>query len=448
MKRKGNKPEAANLRQKAEEMLKNKLSKKSSVVSETAILKLNHELEVHQIELEIQNEELAKAKELAEIVAQKYTELYNYAPSGFFSLSKEGEIIELNPCGANILCKEIQQLRRSMFGFFVSIETRPIFNSFLKRVFKTKVEESCEITLSVNNHLPMYVYLNGIAHKNGDLCFVNVVDITDRKRAAELIIANNELAFQNDVNEKRAAELITNNKELKQLIQLNTDKDLFISILAHDLINPFNSLLGLTELLSVNINQYDLIEIKNISNQINKSAQNTYKLLEDILMWARTHSGKIPFKPQKLRVKEIFKNIYTLLKPIADTKDITTNYFVEDDITIFADIDMFNAVIRNLVSNAIKFTDTGGLINISVEKNNTNITIAISDNGVGIKSENLKKLFDISQIQTTSGTAKETGTGLGLVLCKQFVEKHNGKIWAESEYGKGSVFKFTLPVLS
>ena len=448
MKRKGNKPEDVYLRQKAEELFKINLSKTSSIVSETEILKLNYELEIHQIELEIQNEELVKAKEQADIVAQKYTELYNYAPSGYFTLSKEGEIIELNPCGANILGKEIQQLRRSMFGFFVSNETRPIFNSFVKRVFKIKGEESCEITLSLDGNLPMYVYLNGIAHKNGNFCFVNAVNITDRKRAEELIIANKELAFQNEVNEKRAAELITTNKELNQLIQLNADKDFFIAILAHDLINPFNSILGLSELLTENINQYDLIEIETISSQINKSAQNTYKLLEDILMWARTHSGKIPFNPQKLNLIEICKNILNILKPIADTKSITINYFVEDNITIFADIDMLKAVLRNLVSNAIKFTNTGGQINIYVEKNNSNITIAISDNGIGIKSENLTKLFDISQIQTTTGTAEETGTGLGLVLCKQFVEKHKGKIWVESEYGKGTVFKFTLPVIS
>jgi PAS domain S-box-containing protein len=439
MKRKGNKSETASLRHKAEELLKKKLPQTSFLVSETEILKLNHELEVHQIELEIQNEELARAKEQADVVAQKYSDLYNYAPSGYFTLSREGEIIELNPYGANILGKEIRQLRRSMFGFFVSAETRPVFNSFLRRVFKTKVEESCDVSLSADDNQPIYVYLNGIANKNGEHCFVIVVDITDHKRAAELIIANKELAFQNEVNEIRAAELIINNKKLMQLVQLNEDKDLFISILAHDLINPFNSLLGLSQLLTENIRQYDLIEIETISNQIFKTSQNTYKLLEDILMWARTHSGKIPFKPQKLDLKEICKNILSILKHVADTKSITMECFAEDDITVFADIDMLKAVLRNLVSNAIKFTNTGGQINIYVEKNNTDITIAVSDNGIGIESENLTKLFDISQIQTTTGTAEETGTGLGL-------EKHGGKIRVESEYGIGSVFKFSLPV--
>jgi len=444
----GNKSEAVNLRQKAEELLKKKSSKMTSILSEAKTLKLYHELEVHQIELEIQNEELAVAKEQADIVAQKYTELYNYAPSGYFTLSKEGEIIELNLCGANMLCKEIQRLKSSRFGFFVSDETKTIFNSFLKKVFNSKVEESCEITLSTYDNLPMYVYLNGIITKNGEQCFVSVMNITDRKLAAELIIANKELTFQNKEKQKRAEELFNSNKKLQQLVQLNADKDLFISILAHDLRSPFQGLIGISNLLTENIRQYDLTEIVTLVNQINLSAQNTYKLLEDILMWAKTQSGNVPFEPQKLGLTDICKDILENLRPIADTKNITINYISENEIIIFADIDMLKAILRNLVSNAIKFTNNDGAINIKAEQTHSNITISVSDNGIGIPNDNLIKLFDISQIQTTTGTAKEKGTGLGLVLCKQFVEKHGGNIWVVSEYGKGSEFKFTMPLFT
>jgi Signal transduction histidine kinase len=280
---------------------------------------------------------------------------------------------------------------------------------------------------------------------NKELAFQNE---EKEKRADELIIANNELAFQNEEKEKRAAELIIANKELKQLLQLNADKDLFISILAHDLRSPFQALLGLSGLLIENLRQYDIVEIENLVNQINKSAQNTYKLLEDLLKWARTQSGKIPFEPQKLSFTDICKEILEILNPNADAKNITINYFASDEINIFADIDMIKTVLRNLVSNAIKFTNNGGQIDINAEKNHTNVTITISDNGIGIEPNNLIKLFDISQIQTTTGTAEEKGTGLGLVLCKQFVEKHGGKIWAESEHGKGSEFKFTMPIFT
>jgi signal transduction histidine kinase len=165
-------------------------------------------------------------------------------------------------------------------------------------------------------------------------------------------------------------------------------------------------------------------------------------------MWARTQSGKIPFEPQKLNFTDIFKNILEIVKPNADAKNITTNYFSVDEINIFADNDMLKAVLRNLISNAIKFTNTGGQIDIYTKKNQRDVTITISDTGIGITPDNLKKLFDISQIRTTTGTDEETGSGLGLVLCKEFVEKHGGKIWVESEYGKGSKFKFTLPIFT
>jgi len=231
----------------------------------------------------------------------------------------------------------------------------------------------------------------------------------------------------------------------KQLLQLNADKDRFISILGHDLRNPFNALLGLSELLTKNIRKYDIDEIENIVNHIKNLSQNTYILLEDLLMWARAESGKIPFEPQKLNFTDICKDILRILNPNAVAKNITINYFAADGINIFADIDMFKAILRNLVSNAIKFTNKNGAININAEENSGNVTISVSDNGIGIKPDNLARLFDISQVLTTKGTAEETGTGLGLVLCKEFVEKHEGKIWVESEYGRGTRFYFTIP---
>jgi signal transduction histidine kinase len=144
--------------------------------------------------------------------------------------------------------------------------------------------------------------------------------------------------------------------------------------------------------------------------------------------------------------RDICLDIFEILNSNANAKNITINYSAPDEINIFADIDMFKAVLRNLVSNAIKFTNNGGAININAEENSGNVTISVSDNGIGIKPHDLTKLFDISQVRTTTGTSEETGTGLGLLLCKEFVEKHGGKIWVESEVGKGSDFKFTLPI--
>src|ERR1035437_2854365 len=202
--RKGIKSEASNLRQKAEELLIKKPLKTDSQLSETDILKLIHEFEVHKIELEMHNKELRLACEQAEVATKKYTKLYDFAPSGYFILSKEGKVIDLNLSGRNILGKKLSGLKNISFGFFVSNDTKPTFNTFLNKVFKSKAEESCEITLSTYGNLPMYVSLNGIVTENSEQCFVNVMNITNGKRAAELIIANKELAYQNDEKEKRA----------------------------------------------------------------------------------------------------------------------------------------------------------------------------------------------------------------------------------------------------
>jgi signal transduction histidine kinase len=239
----------------------------------------------------------------------------------------------------------------------------------------------------------------------------------------------------------RASQIQSLNVELEKL---NIDKDRFISILGHDLKNPFNNILGYSELLKEEIRNLSTDKIEDIAKNINNSAQIIYKLLEDILIWAKTQQGKIPFKPQNLSFKDICNNTIEILNPVARSKNIAINCLSADNLIVFADNDMLKTVLRNLVSNAIKFTNTGGAIYINAKHNSDNVTISVSDNGVGISPDSLSKLFNMSEVLTTKGTAGETGTGLGLMLCKEFVEKHGGTIWVESEEGKGSTFYFIL----
>ncbi|HEX7584556.1 MAG TPA: PAS domain S-box protein, partial [Prolixibacteraceae bacterium] len=186
--KKDNKSEGSILRQRAEELVKRNLSKSGSQHSGADILKLIHELEVHQIELEMQNEELRLAKEReVKLATKKYIELYDFAPSGYFTLSKAGKIIELNLSGANMLGKERSRLKNSLFSSFVSDATKPAFNLFLGKVFSSKVRETCEVSLSINVNVPMYVYLSGIFTENVEHCFVTVLDITERKKAEEAL---------------------------------------------------------------------------------------------------------------------------------------------------------------------------------------------------------------------------------------------------------------------
>lgn len=232
----------------------------------------------------------------------------------------------------------------------------------------------------------------------------------------------------------------------KELNKLNSDKNRFIAILAHDLKSPFNSILGFLELLTINLHKYNIEKIEKQINIVNNSAKNTFRLLEDLLLWVRANSGKIPYEPKKLNFANICDEVIENLKLTANKKNIIINHFSTAEINIFADKNMVNTVLRNLVSNSIKFTNINGIIGIYAETNLNTVIISVSDNGIGIEPDTLNKLFDISQKISTGGTENEIGTGLGLVLCKEFVEKHGGKIWVESVFGKGSDFKFTMPL--
>jgi len=240
-----------------------------------------------------------------------------------------------------------------------------------------------------------------------------------------------------------------NNKiteQIEKLRLLNATKDKFFTIISHDLRSPFNSILGFSELLIENVKELDIAETENYLEIISSSAKNTLVLLDNLLNWAKSQTGQINFNPKKLNLSSIIQEIIEKSNSMAKIKDISLNQMKSDEIEAYADENMLMIVLRNLISNAIKFTETGGNINISVISVENQVEISISDDGVGMNDETRKQLFDISADKTTKGTANEKGSGLGLILCKEFVEKLGGNIWVESELGKGSDFKFTLPL--
>jgi len=239
---------------------------------------------------------------------------------------------------------------------------------------------------------------------------------------------------------------ITDRKNFeKQLILLNSDKDRFISILAHDLRSPFNSLLGLTELLSQNLQELPAEEIETIVTSINNTAQKTFALLEDTLLWASVQSKKITYSPVFTNIAAIMTEVTDILEPVAQFKNITLENKTEEELNAHVDIYMFKAILRNLISNAIKFTNEQGKIEISASQIDSNTVICVKDNGVGMKQEVIDKLFSFSPANSSIGTANETGTGLGLMLCKDFVDKHSGKIWVKSIIDKGTTVSFSIP---
>lgn len=247
-----------------------------------------------------------------------------------------------------------------------------------------------------------------------------------------------------DITERKKAEKQLKERE-KQLRELNSTKDKLFSIIAHDLMNPFNAILGFSDLLIKGRKNLDSSESQNYLEIINSSAKNTLILLDNLLNWAKSQSKRIVYKPEKINLASIASEIIEISSLSAKTKAISLNYLQTDDVEVYADVDMLKTILRNLISNAIKFTNPNGKIVIYAVQNLNNIEITVSDNGVGMTKETQNTLFKIDENVTSNGTAGEKGSGLGLILCKEFVEKHGGKIWVESEVGMGSSFKFSLP---
>jgi two-component system, sensor histidine kinase and response regulator len=232
----------------------------------------------------------------------------------------------------------------------------------------------------------------------------------------------------------------------QNLHELNATKDKLFSIIAHDLKSPFNGILGLSEILldQVRLKNYDGVD--EYAEMIYQSSQRAFDLLLNLLEWSRSQTGRIEYAPEIFELNGFIETITPLFDDVAAHKSIIIKRNLTQNILAYADKKMISVVLRNLISNAIKFTRQEGEIIIDTRKEQNEITVTVSDNGVGISKHRIEWLFHIDQSDSTHGTAGEQGTGLGLILCKEFVEKHGGRIWAESEEGRGSAFSFALPL--
>jgi signal transduction histidine kinase len=237
--------------------------------------------------------------------------------------------------------------------------------------------------------------------------------------------------------------IVSKNQELKEL---NHTKDKLFSVIGHDLGNQFNIILGFLEVLVSDFKKLDSAKVENHLNNISKSANHAYDLLENLLTWSRMQTKSIHYNPEVFNVNSKIRKSVEMLEGAFAKKNISAEVVTEENTDVFADANMFSMVIRNLVSNAIKFTNENGKILVSAKRESDFCKITVQDNGVGISPELVERIFLLESNHSTPGTKGEKGTGLGLILCREFIEKHNGKIWVESEVGKGSRFIFTLPV--
>jgi PAS domain S-box-containing protein len=539
-----NSPESTSPSKKSKEQVN---KQQTTSVKKADMLKLIHELQRHQIELELQNEELRISRNEVEAAAQKYTELYDFAPTGYFSLSKEYNILELNFAGAQLLRKDRSFLINKNFSLFISDNFRLVFDSFFMSIFENSGKKTCDMGFTSDENAPIQVQLSGIATSSTQ-CLISAVDITDRLHGAELLaisetryrrlfetakdgilILNAESGMIEDVNpfliemlgysrdqflgkrlwdvgffkdvlanklnfselqekgyvryedmpletasgESKDVEFVSNiylvnnykviqcnirditerkkaieatKKYVQELTYANETKDKFFSIIAHDLRSPFHGLLNLTEIMTNESEKFTISEFLDASKSLHTSVKNLYQLLSNLLEWAQMQKGTIRFAPSELSLHPLVTQSILSVNQIAEQKSIAIVNEVFETLKIYADEHMLYTVLRNLISNAVKFTRKDGkvIIKSSMDITEMMVNISVSDTGIGISDEDMQQLFRIEGGMKSKGTSGEPGTGLGLVLCKEFVEKHGGKIWALSEVGKGSTFYFTI----
>ncbi len=547
------------LRQKAEQQLKDKSQLNSLIVDEGDLKKLIHELQVHQIELEIQNEEYIKAKEIAEIAEEKYAELYNFAPSGYLTLAKDHEILELNFATAQLLNTERYLLYHRKFSNFLSTDETPVFIDFIDKVFASGVKQNCELSLLNQHKTTVYVVANGILNQNTEQCLLTLEDITNRKLTEIALIkinrkleeseskfqqlvenidecfwlrdnnkilyvspgfetiwglpcealynnpnlffekihpddiqgvqeqvnsvdfimnsrfnynyrilrADNDIRWINaktfpvtDVNGnifRRAGIAIDITDKIKEHFELELArkhaeesdrlKSAFLANMSHEIRTPMNGILGFSELLKnpglSGEQQNEYIKI------IEKSGARMLNIINDIIDISKIEAGLMHLDIAETNLNNQIEYVYTFFKPEVEAKGLRFNFqntLSAKEAVIHTDTKKVYAVLVNLVKNAIKFTDQGS-IEIGYHKKNDTLEIYVKDTGDGIPADKQMKIFErFVQADIEDKKAKQ-GAGLGLAISKVYIEMLGGKIWVESEPGKGSCFHFTLPYI-
>jgi len=360
---------------------------------------------------------------------EKFREMADLLPQIVFETDIQGKLTYVNKQAYRILRypKEVNVLNINTIDLYIPQDRlRAVEN--IRRRMVGELEGNFEYTMQRydGSLMNVLVYSNSIIRNDKPAGLRGIIiDITERKQAEHLIKLKND-----------------------ELQKINSEKDKFFSIIAHDLKSPFNGILGFSQLLSEQIKEKDYEGIEKYAEIIQQSSQRAMDLLMNLMEWARSQTGRMEFSPEFFEMVSLIDEITPLFQEIARHKSIVIKSNLPSNAPVFADKAMISTVLRNLISNAIKFSYPGGQIIISVEENHQReLTISVNDTGVGIPKNSLEKLFRIDENYSTKGTQNEKGTGLGLILCKEFVEKHGGKIWVESEEGIGSRFSFSLPVV-
>jgi len=543
--------QSGGLRKRAEDSLQGKNEELQDLSIKDA-QSMIHELQVHQIELEMQNEELRRVQRELEESHDRYSDLYDFAPVGYLSFDKNGLIIEVNLTGAKKLGVERNSVIKKPFSLYISPESKDVFYLHLRQVFRTGVRQTCELKLLDKKGIQLDLQLESLLVKEGnsDHCRTAMIDITDRKKAEEIILntllysesivdtirepfvildAQKNLKAANlafyktfnipieDARERSIYEIgdgrwnvprlrellekiipmntrfqdfeveqefpiighkvmllnasrlklagsdmillaiedITLRKQLEELrlenerlISVNKTRSEFLMIMSHELRTPLTAIIGYSIILQENKHGELNEEQRFFVDTILKSSKHLLDLINNFLGLAKIEAGKQEIVFEEIYIPDVINEIFEIIREDAIGHDIILKKeFSQEMLSIQADRRSLRQILFNLLSNAIKFSKKeGGIITISTKRENDMVKISVADTGIGIKEEDLPRLFQKFEQLDSGISRKYEGTGLGLAITKQLVEMHGGKIWVESKYGQGSNFIFLLPI--
>ncbi len=325
---------------------------------------------------------------------------------------------------------EIELLRKEKQISDLSLERQTLIRNFLLVIILL----TAITIIIIYNRFLAYKRTNALLHAQKN----EIIDYNTRLKNMNSSLFQ-EKEKVDDLNEK----LRRSEKTLKEL---NETKDKFFSIISHDLRSPFASIVSFSRIMKRDINNLSMGELQELVLELDKSVLKINSLLDNLLQWSRSQTGKIRYEPSQFRLKEIVSDNMTLFAAYASEKGIEMVDNTDDELNVYGDVNMIDTILRNLISNALKYTDRGGIVTLDSNTINNMVEISVTDTGVGISEDDQKKLFRTNSLHTTFGTRDEKGSGLGLLLCEEFVKKHGGNISLKSELNKGSVFSFTIPI--
>jgi len=368
---------------------------------------------------------------------EKYRRLFEFLPSGITITDKEGAILEGNKASEILLGTRGPEPEKKKIDSHNWKIIHPDGTSMPPAEFAGVIAQK-ENRVIMNQEI-------GILSDKNKTTWLNVSATPFPLKNYGIILVYNDITSRIEA-EKTLKE---HDKKLEAYAQklksLNDTKDKFFRIIAHDLKNPFGSLLGASEYLNEYADKHGEEKILKLSKILHESAKSGYDILVNLLEWSRSQTSILKYNPATVDLQAIIRNNVNLVSAMANAKDIDLTLEAPQKIEVYADANMLNTVLRNLLTNAIKFTQRGGKVSVSTNKRDGKIIVSVNDTGTGIPQKELDKLFRIDVKYVTTGTENEKGTGLGLILCKEFINQHGGKIWIKSEVGQGSTFYFSIP---